>query len=306
EGVVDVRPCAAARDEPLAAQEAQALRDGRELLAGGVHELRHAALAGHEQLQEPQPRRVPQGAEDPAGAFQVRGARDGARPGGVVVGMAVRCRHGRLPAISSVHEIMKHGGPDDKKGIGLFHEKMKYDPGSGLIDSFATSAQRSINPLRGGSTQSSRRRFAARGGGRWLASTSTAASAGQHAAVRGRGGTVAGTVGVNTAVGRAPSSTAGTGAGASRAGVSSTAGAAGTTGTPAGAAAGGLVKSSPKTSSRAATGAGVAPSSGGNCSSSSSTPISRLLIASSPAAVMAPGTVSAGPASSSSVGTSES
>ena len=108
EGVKKVLPLPPSSDQTVAAQEAQALRNGGKLLAEGLHNLRDAAFAAREQFQQPQPRRIAQGAEDAARALQR--LRAGAQPGagGMIGQVAVGNRFGDgAPQDSLVHRLMK-------------------------------------------------------------------------------------------------------------------------------------------------------------------------------------------------------
>jgi len=69
-GVGDVPAVAAPGDEPLVAQHANPLRDGRQALAFRLSEIRHAGRRRRQPRQQPQPALVAKGTQEPRGPLQ--------------------------------------------------------------------------------------------------------------------------------------------------------------------------------------------------------------------------------------------
>jgi hypothetical protein len=126
QGVVEVRPVAAAQDQPFAAQQAQALGHGGELVAEGLDEFGDAAFAVHEEFEQAQTRGVAEGAEDASGAIEGGGGRFASRLGVVLVlasGNALGDGTPRCSVVSPTVEIIDLGVAAVKRVSAYFMEK---------------------------------------------------------------------------------------------------------------------------------------------------------------------------------------
>jgi hypothetical protein len=127
ESIKQVRAGAAPFHEALAPQQPQPLRYSGELLAQSFHNLRDAAFAGGQQLQQAQPRPIAQSAKNPAGALQRFGTGRSPVSRGVICRIAIgpRVQQGTSShsTVSSSDEILELIAVLSSAGSAYFMKK---------------------------------------------------------------------------------------------------------------------------------------------------------------------------------------